>query len=73
LPPTTKLKGLVATAKQRWIIERDYEELKQELGLFNISTEPAPGDPKWQLSAKRICISWSPVTLFGVLVVRDRR
>lgn len=28
-----KLKDLVALAKQRWIIERDYEELKQELGL----------------------------------------
>jgi SRSO17 transposase len=25
--------GLVSMAKQRWIIERDYEELKQELGL----------------------------------------
>jgi SRSO17 transposase len=28
-----RLKQLVALAKQRWIIERDYEELKQELGL----------------------------------------
>jgi SRSO17 transposase len=33
LPPETKLKALVRIAKQRWIIERDYEELKQELGL----------------------------------------
>jgi SRSO17 transposase len=33
LPPTTKLKALVKIAKHRWIIERDYEELKQELGL----------------------------------------
>jgi SRSO17 transposase len=33
LQPETKLKALVKTAKQRWIIERDYEELKQELGL----------------------------------------
>lgn len=33
LPATTKLKDLAATAKQRWIIERDYQELKQELGL----------------------------------------
>jgi SRSO17 transposase len=33
LPPETKLKDLVTTAKHRWIIERDYEELKQELGL----------------------------------------
>jgi len=28
-----RLRDLVALAKQRWIIERDYEELKQELGL----------------------------------------
>jgi SRSO17 transposase len=33
LPADTTLKDLVAIAKQRWIIERDYEELKQELGL----------------------------------------
>jgi SRSO17 transposase len=33
LPAETKLKDLVRRAKQRWIIERDYEELKQELGL----------------------------------------
>lgn len=33
LPPTTKLKALVKMAKHRWIIERDYQELKQELGL----------------------------------------
>ena len=33
LSPATKLKDLVAIAKQRWIIERDYQELKQELGL----------------------------------------
>ncbi len=33
LPPSTKLKALVKMAKHRWIIERDYEELKQELGL----------------------------------------
>ena len=33
LPPDTILKQLVATAKARWRIERDYEELKQEFGL----------------------------------------
>jgi len=33
LAADTNLTALVATAKQRWIIERDYEELKQELGL----------------------------------------
>jgi SRSO17 transposase len=33
LAADTRLATLVATAKRRWIIERDYEELKQELGL----------------------------------------
>jgi SRSO17 transposase len=33
LPATASLKSLVKMAKHRWIIERDYEELKQELGL----------------------------------------
>jgi SRSO17 transposase len=33
LPVETKIPDLVRLAKLRWIIERDYEELKQELGL----------------------------------------
>jgi SRSO17 transposase len=33
LPETTTLETLVETAKLRWRIERDYLELKQELGL----------------------------------------
>ena len=33
LPRKTSLKSLVKIAKHRWIIERDYQELKQELGL----------------------------------------
>ncbi len=33
LPPRTPLKDLVHTAKARWLIERDYQELKQEIGL----------------------------------------
>jgi SRSO17 transposase len=33
LPEKTSRKFLVKIAKHRWIIERDYEELKQELGL----------------------------------------
>ncbi|MEJ7609067.1 MAG: IS701 family transposase, partial [Bryobacteraceae bacterium] len=33
LPEKTSLKALVKMAKHRWMIERDYEELKQELGL----------------------------------------
>jgi len=33
LATDSKLADLVKLAKHRWIIERDYEELKQELGL----------------------------------------
>jgi SRSO17 transposase len=33
LPAATSMRELVRMAKHRWIIERDYEELKQELGL----------------------------------------
>jgi len=33
LPAEGKRKALVRLAKHRWIIERDYEDLKQELGL----------------------------------------
>lgn len=33
LPASIRLRELVTTAKLRWRIERDYEELKQELGL----------------------------------------
>jgi SRSO17 transposase len=33
LPGTAAIEELVATAKLRWRIERDFEELKQELGL----------------------------------------
>src|SRR3954453_19059865 len=33
LPARTSLGDLVGTAKLRWLIERDYQELKQELGL----------------------------------------
>ena len=33
MPATTSLQALVKLAKHRWVIERDDEELKQELGL----------------------------------------
>jgi SRSO17 transposase len=33
VPPNVSLTELVRLAKHRWIIERDYQELKQELGL----------------------------------------
>jgi len=33
MPANAPLKALVKMAKHRWIIERDYQESKQELGL----------------------------------------
>jgi SRSO17 transposase len=33
LPGKTRLTSLVAISKHRWVIERDYEELKSEVGL----------------------------------------
>jgi SRSO17 transposase len=33
LPPTTSVRTLVRFAKLRWRVERDYQEMKQELGL----------------------------------------
>lgn len=33
LPSTTSIKRLVVLAKLRWRVERDYQEMKQELGL----------------------------------------
>ena len=33
LPAATGIEELVATAKARWRIERDFQELKQEIGL----------------------------------------
>jgi SRSO17 transposase len=33
LPPTTTIRTLVRLAKLRWRVERDYQEMKQELGL----------------------------------------
>ena len=35
LPVKLSLKRLVGISKHRWVIERDYEELKQELGLHH--------------------------------------
>ena len=33
LPPRSALRDLVHIAKARWVIERDYQDLKQEIGL----------------------------------------
>jgi SRSO17 transposase len=64
LPVETKLSDFVRLAKPRWIIERDYQELKQELGLghyegrgSNCSNSPTPNTEsvyrtKWMSNAQ---------------------
>jgi len=43
LPPTTSLKALVHLAHQRWAIEQQYHELKDELGLDHFEGRTFPG------------------------------
>ncbi|MFQ5939643.1 MAG: IS701 family transposase [Alphaproteobacteria bacterium] len=43
LPEDTRLARLVHLAKLRWLIERDYRELKQELGLGHYEGRGWPG------------------------------
>jgi SRSO17 transposase len=43
LPPTASLKQLVHLAHQRWAIEQQYQELKDELGLDHFEGRSMPG------------------------------
>jgi SRSO17 transposase len=43
LPPTTSLPQLVQLAHQRWPIEQQYQELKDELGLDHFEGRSLPG------------------------------
>ena len=45
LPATTSLKDVVRLAHQRWAIEQQYQELKDELGLDHFEGRSLPG---WQ-------------------------
>jgi SRSO17 transposase len=45
LPATTQLRTLVRAAHQRWAIEQQYQELKDELGLDHFEGRSLPG---WQ-------------------------
>jgi len=43
LPPRTSLRAMVALAHQRWAIEQQYQELKDELGLDHFEGRSFPG------------------------------
>jgi SRSO17 transposase len=43
LPPTASLKDVVQLAHQRWAIEQQYQELKDELGLDHFEGRSLPG------------------------------
>lgn len=43
LPPTVSLRALVHLAHQRWAIEQQYQELKDELGLDHFEGRSFPG------------------------------
>jgi SRSO17 transposase len=45
LPPSTSLRALVRLAHQRWAIEQQYQELKDEIGLDHFEGRTLPG---WQ-------------------------
>jgi SRSO17 transposase len=45
LPPTASLRALVRLTHQRWAIEQQYQELKDELGLDHFEGRTLPG---WQ-------------------------
>jgi hypothetical protein len=60
LPATIAFHQLVDTAKLRWRIERDYQELKQEVGLGTSKGEDGAASTITQRYASRLTDSWSP-------------
>jgi len=56
LPATASLKALVHLAHQRWAIEKQYEDLKGELGLDHFEGRSLPG---WQRHAALIAVAYT--------------
>ena len=56
LPPTASLRDLVALAHQRWAIEQQYQELKDEIGLDHFEGRTLPG---WQRHVVLAAIAYS--------------
>lgn len=56
LPATASLRALVRLTHQRWAIEKQYEELKDELGLDHFEGRSLPG---WQRHAALIAVAYT--------------
>jgi SRSO17 transposase len=56
LPPTASLRALVRLAHQRWAIEQQYQELKDELGLDHFEGRSLPG---WQRHVVLTALAYS--------------
>lgn len=56
LPPTASLRTLVRLAHQRWAIEQQYQELKDEIGLDHFEGRSLPG---WQRHVVLTAIAYS--------------
>jgi SRSO17 transposase len=56
LPPTASLRALVGLAHQRWAIEQQYQELKDEIGLDHFEGRTLPG---WQRHVVLTAIAYS--------------
>jgi SRSO17 transposase len=56
LPPTATLRALVRLAHQRWAIEQQYQELKDEIGLDHFEGRTLPG---WQRHVVLTAIAYS--------------
>jgi SRSO17 transposase len=56
LPPATPVRALVRLAHQRWAIEQQYQELKDEIGLDHFEGRTLPG---WQRHVVLTAIAYS--------------
>jgi len=56
LPPTASLRALVRLAHQRWAIEQQYQELKDEIGLDHFEGRSLPG---WQRHVVLTALAYS--------------
>lgn len=56
LPPSASLRALVSLAHQRWAIEQQYQELKDEIGLDHFEGRSLPG---WQRHVVLTAIAYS--------------